>query len=149
MLAARAQYRAGQLDAAGPRKVQDDAIRAVVATQENVGLQSATNGEFCRTSWHTDCIYALGGLTTNADKIQVHMRNAGGQVDFECAAMRVTEPITLRETIFGDAFDFLQAQVHTATPKLTSRRPAWCTTAVDEPRSTSRSTRIWTSSGTT
>ena len=124
LLAARARHRAGDLDAAGLRAVEDDAIRAVVAMQEEVGLQSATDGEFRRTSWHMDFIYALGGVTTTDAKIQVHMRNATGQVDFESAAMRVSEPITLRETIFGEAFDFLQAQVHTATPKLTIPSPS-------------------------
>lgn len=34
LLAARAQHRAGQLDAAGLRAVEDDAIRAVVVMQE-------------------------------------------------------------------------------------------------------------------
>jgi 5-methyltetrahydropteroyltriglutamate--homocysteine methyltransferase len=124
LLAARARHRAGDLDAAGLRAVEDEAIRAVVAMQEEVGLRSATDGEFRRTSWHMDFIYALGGITTTADKIQVHMRNATGQVDFESAAMRVSEPITLRETIFGEAFDFLQAQVRTATPKLTIPSPS-------------------------
>lgn len=124
LLAARAQHRAGQLDDAGLRAAEDDAIRAVVAMQEEVGLQSATDGEFRRTSWHMDFIYALGGISTTDDKIQVHMRNATGQVDFESAAMRVTEPITLPETIFGDAFDFLRDQVRTATPKLTIPSPS-------------------------
>lgn len=124
LLAARAQHRVGKLDAAGLRAAEDDAIRAVVAMQEEVGLLSATDGEFRRTSWHMDFIYALGGVTTTDAKIQVHMRNATGEVDFESAAMRVSEPITLRETIFGDAFDFLQAQVRTAIPKLTIPSPS-------------------------
>ena len=124
LLAARAQHRAGQLDDAGLRAVEDDAIRAVVKMQEEVGLQSATDGEFRRTSWHMDFIYALGGVTTTDDKIQVHMRNATGKVDFESAAMRVSAPITLQDTIFGEAFDFLQAQVQTATPKLTIPSPS-------------------------
>ena len=34
--------------------------------QEEVGLQSATDGEFRRTSWHMDFIYQLGGIRTDA-----------------------------------------------------------------------------------
>jgi 5-methyltetrahydropteroyltriglutamate--homocysteine methyltransferase len=124
LLAAREQHRAGQLDADGLRAVEDEAIRDVVAMQEEVGLQSATDGEFRRTSWHMDFIYALGGITTTDEKIQVHMRNATGEVDFESAGVRVAEPISLPETIFGDAFDYLSRQVTTATPKLTIPSPS-------------------------
>ena len=124
LLEAREQYRAGRLDGDGLRAVEDEAIRDVVAMQEEVGLQSATDGEFRRTSWHMDFIYALGGITTTDEKIQVHMRNATGEVDFESAGVRVAEPITLPQTIFGEAFGFLSSQVTTATPKLTIPSPS-------------------------
>ena len=31
--------------------------------QEGLGLQSATDGEFRRASWHMDFIYQVGGMT--------------------------------------------------------------------------------------
>ncbi len=124
LLAARAQHQTGHLDDDGLRAVEDDAIREVVAMQESVGLQTATDGEFRRTSWHMDFIYALGGVTKTEEKLQVHMRNAAGEVDFESAGVRITEPISLPDTIFGDAFRFLQRQVSTATPKLTIPSPS-------------------------
>ncbi len=46
----------------GCAPIEDDAIRDVVRLQEDVGLQSATDGEFRRASWHMDFIYQLGGI---------------------------------------------------------------------------------------
>src|SRR5262249_4112375 len=44
--------------------VEDDAIVGVVAMQQDAGLQSATDGEFRRASWHMDFIYQIGGVST-------------------------------------------------------------------------------------
>ena len=63
LLQARDDFAAGKLDADGLREIEDDAIRDVVAKQESVGLQSATDGEFRRESWHMDFIYQLDGIT--------------------------------------------------------------------------------------
>src|ERR687891_2264333 len=82
LLAAREQFAAGTLDADGLRAAEDDAILDVVAMQEEIGLQSATDGEFRRTSWHMDFIYQLGGITKTDEKIRVSMHNAEGENAF-------------------------------------------------------------------
>jgi 5-methyltetrahydropteroyltriglutamate--homocysteine methyltransferase len=56
LLQARADHAAGTLDDAGLRAAEDAAIRDVVQMQEEVGLQTRTDGEFRRTSWHMDFI---------------------------------------------------------------------------------------------
>ncbi|HEY7208576.1 MAG TPA: hypothetical protein VH416_10045, partial [Gaiellaceae bacterium] len=82
LLAARARHAAGELDDAGLRAVEDEAIRDAVALQRDVGLQSATDGEFRRTSWHMDFIYALGGITrVPEEKIAVHFHGDDGDID--------------------------------------------------------------------
>src|SRR5438045_7050097 len=111
LLEARAAAAKGELPANELRAVEDDAIRDVVRMQEDVGLQSATDGEFRRTSWHMDFIYRLGGIHPTEEKIQVHFRNAGGELDFESAALAIDAPVSLRETIFGDDFAFLAETV--------------------------------------
>src|ERR687890_121655 len=111
LLTARERRAAGEIDADELRAVEDEAIRDVVRMQRDVGLRSATDGEFRRTSWHMDFIYRLGGVHPTDEKIQVHFRNADGELDFESAALAVDEPIRLRETIFGDDFTFLAAAV--------------------------------------
>jgi len=90
-----------------------------------VGLRSATDGEFRRTSWHMDFIYRIGGIHSTDEKIQVHFRNADGELDFEAAALAVDAPIRLTETIFGDDFSFLKSIVAPdVTAKLTIPSPS-------------------------
>ena len=93
--------------------------------QEEVGLRSATDGEFRRTSWHMDFIYQLGGIDPADEKLTVQFFNEEGALEFTAAALRVHDRITLQETIFGDAFAFLQTQRRPrATPKLTIPSPS-------------------------
>ncbi len=125
LLQARAQRAAGEITPEELRAVEDAAIRDVVAMQRDVGLLSATDGEFRRTSWHMDFIYRLGGVHPTDEKIKVHFRNAAGDLDFESAALAIDEPVRLRETIFGDDFSFLQSVVGPGvTAKLTIPSPS-------------------------
>ena len=124
LLAARAAHTAGEITAEQLRAVEDGAIRDVVRMQQDLGLQSATDGEFRRTSWHMDFIYQLHGVHQAADKITVHFRNAQGDLDFTSAALRVDGRIGIDEPIFGPDFAFLKSTVTTATPKLTIPSPS-------------------------
>jgi 5-methyltetrahydropteroyltriglutamate--homocysteine methyltransferase len=124
LLQARAAHARGELNPDELRTIEDDAIREVVAQQEAAGLQSATDGEFRRSSWHMDFIYALGGVTRGDEKLKVQFRNASGGIEFASAALRVDGPIRLERPIFGEAFDFLAATVRTAVPKLTIPSPS-------------------------
>jgi 5-methyltetrahydropteroyltriglutamate--homocysteine methyltransferase len=124
LLDARARHAAGELDAAGLRAIEDGAIREVVRMQEEIGLQSATDGEFRRTSWHMDFIYQLRGVHRTDEKITVHFRNAQGDLDFTSAALAIDGKIGLDGAIFGADFEFLKSAVTTATPKLTIPSPS-------------------------
>jgi len=125
LLKARERRAAGEIGADELRAVEDDAIRDVVRMQHDVGLRSATDGEFRRTSWHMDFIYRIGGIHSTDEKIQVHFRNADGELDFEAAALAVDAPIRLTETIFGDDFSFLNSIVAPdVTAKLTIPSPS-------------------------
>jgi methionine synthase II (cobalamin-independent) len=107
LLRAREDHAAGRIDDAELRAVEDDAIRDVIAMQEDVGLQSATDGEFRRASWHMDFIYALDGVSRAEDDLVVHFRNAEGGLDFTPAALKVDGRLGVGETIFGDDFAFV------------------------------------------
>src|SRR5438132_1405751 len=98
LLGAREQFARGDLSAAALRAIEDDAIADVVRMQEEVGLQSATDGEFRRTSWHMDFIYRLGGIRPTDEKLRVEFRNEQGTLSFEAAALAVHDKITLPET---------------------------------------------------
>lgn len=122
--AARERFAAGAIDASQLRAVEDTAIRDVVALQESVGLQSATDGEFRRASWHMDFIYSLDGISRAADNLAVHFRNAEGTLDFTPAALRVDGRVGLAEPIFAEDFRYLQSVTTNATPKLTIPSPS-------------------------
>jgi 5-methyltetrahydropteroyltriglutamate--homocysteine methyltransferase len=124
LLRAREEHAKGGISAEQLREVEDEAIRDVVRMQEDVGLRSATDGEFRRTSWHMDFIYQLGGVRRTDEKLAVHFYNEDGELEFESAALRVHDRISLRETIFADAFRFLQSTVTSVTPKLTVPSPS-------------------------
>jgi 5-methyltetrahydropteroyltriglutamate--homocysteine methyltransferase len=124
LLEARAERAAGRISAEQLRAVEDEAIRDVVRMQESVGLQSATDGEFRRTSWHMDFIYQLGGVHQADEKLTVRFFNQAGTLEFASAALRIDGRISLPHTIFGDAFEYLRDQVTTATPKLTIPSPS-------------------------
>jgi methionine synthase II (cobalamin-independent) len=124
LLKAREDFKEGSVDAEELKGIEDEAIRDVVRKQEEVGLQSATDGEFRRASWHMDFIYQLGGITTAQDHIKVQFRNAEGTIEFSPAALHVEERVALREPIFAEAFQFVQDCVTTATPKLTIPSPS-------------------------
>ncbi|MGH9304413.1 MAG: 5-methyltetrahydropteroyltriglutamate--homocysteine S-methyltransferase [Acidimicrobiales bacterium] len=104
--------------------IEDEAIAEVVAMQEDVGLQSATDGELRRASWHMDFIYELGGISASDEHIDVHFKNADGTIEFSPPALKVSGRLVLQGTIFGDAFSYLASKVTTAVPKLTIPSPS-------------------------
>jgi len=123
LLRARQEHAEGRISAEQLAAVEDEAIREVVRMQEEVGLQSATDGEFRRTAWHMDFIYQLGGIHRGDGKIKVQFRNAQGTLEFAAAALKVDGKVRLEKTIFGDAFQFLKG-VTRLTPKLTIPSPS-------------------------
>jgi 5-methyltetrahydropteroyltriglutamate--homocysteine methyltransferase len=124
LLQARADFAAGRIDAAGLRGVEDDAIREIVRKQEEIGLQSATDGEFRRASWHMDFIYQLDGITKEPGEIKVKFHNEQGDIEFTPAALHVDGKLGVSQTIFGDDFRFLQQTVTGNVPKLTVPSPS-------------------------
>ena len=105
LLEARAAFARGAIDGDELRAVEDEAIREAVRKQDEVGLRSATDGEFRRASWHMDFIYAArrrveaGGTTWPFSST-----TADGDIDFTPAAMHVDGRLGVSETIFGDDF---------------------------------------------
>jgi 5-methyltetrahydropteroyltriglutamate--homocysteine methyltransferase len=124
LLEARNELARGQITADELRSIEDDAIRDIVRVQEEIGLQSATDGEFRRTSWHMDFIYQLDGIDPADEQIKVEFHNEQGDVEFTTAALSVHDRVGLSKTIFGDAFEALKSMATTATPKLTIPSPS-------------------------
>src|ERR1700689_4297968 len=79
LLQARERARKNEISAAELRAIEDEAIRAVVKLQEDVGLEGITDGEFRRATWHMDFLYQLGGATKVHDgNLKVKFHNEQG-----------------------------------------------------------------------
>jgi 5-methyltetrahydropteroyltriglutamate--homocysteine methyltransferase len=123
---ARAEFKTGQIDAESLRATEDEAILGVIELQREAGLQTVTDGEFRRTSWHMDFIYSLGGIEqVEGERIHVQFRSAEGEYDYAPPAMRVGGKVALPQTIFADAFEFVRDNAGPGqTPKLTIPSPS-------------------------
>src|SRR4051812_6531673 len=76
---ARERFAKREIDAAALKAVEDREIERVIKKQEDVGLQSITDGEFRRSWWHLDFLWGLDG----ADK---HVMDTG--IAFAATATR-------------------------------------------------------------
>ncbi|MGH2895273.1 MAG: 5-methyltetrahydropteroyltriglutamate--homocysteine S-methyltransferase, partial [Solirubrobacteraceae bacterium] len=124
LLDAREDLAKGSITAPELRTIEDEEITKLVQMQREVGLQSATDGELRRGSWHMDFIYQVGGIEKIQSDIEVHFRNADGTVDFTPAAIAVNQKVSLEHTIFEEDFRFLQRIAgEDVTPKLTIPSP--------------------------
>ncbi len=125
LLQAREDHAAGRIDDEALRAAEDAAIRDVVKLQQDVGLRTATDGEFRRASWHMDFIYSLDGISKAPGNLTVKFHNADGDIEFTPAAMLIDGKLGVSETIFGEDFSFLQSIAGPdQTPKLTIPSPS-------------------------
>jgi 5-methyltetrahydropteroyltriglutamate--homocysteine methyltransferase len=108
---AREDFAAGRIEAAGLRAIEDEEITRAVRMQEEVGLQSATDGEFRRATWHMDFIYQIGGVSKAPGHLAVKFTNPSGTIEWTPAALHVDSRLRMDKTIFGDDFSYLQSVV--------------------------------------
>jgi 5-methyltetrahydropteroyltriglutamate--homocysteine methyltransferase len=120
LLRARDRRARGEITAEQLRAVEDETIEEAVRMQRDVGLQTATDGEFRRSSWHMDFIYRLRGVERADENLTVTFRNAEGALEFTTAALAVTDRISLTAPIFAADFAFLRDTVAALN---TSTRP--------------------------
>jgi methionine synthase II (cobalamin-independent) len=107
--AARKDHAGGVIPAERLRAVEDEAVREIVALQQEVGLRSVTDGEFRRATWHMDFVYQIGGISKVPGNLLSTFHNEQGDITYTPDAMRVTGRLSMDKTIFGEAFAFLQS----------------------------------------
>jgi 5-methyltetrahydropteroyltriglutamate--homocysteine methyltransferase len=120
LLAAARARKAGQLDEAGFRKVQDDAIRDIVHFQEAIGLPSITDGEFRRRSWSAGFIDAVEGFGLRDGALAFR---DGTRVIGVASSPYAKAPLRRKHRIVADDFRFLKSVVKRGTPKVTIAAP--------------------------
>ena len=125
LLRARAEHQAGRISAEELRRVEDAAIRDAVRVQREVGLETVTDGEFRRGSWHMDFLYQIGGVAKTDQRLRIQFRNESGPVEAALGAFRIAAKLTLSNTIFGEDFGYLKSVAPAETaPKLTIPSPS-------------------------
>src|ERR1700684_2742716 len=97
---ARDDFAAGRITPAQLRAVEDEEIIKAVRMQQEVGLQSATDGEFRRATWHMDFIYQLGGISQAPGNLSVKFTNPARTIEWTPAALHVGGKVHLEHTIF-------------------------------------------------
>ncbi len=108
LLDAREQKAKGQITADQLRAVEDKAITEIVKFQEDVGLQSITDGEFRRTYFHIDFLEELGGVVTD---IPVSVLRPDGVKELAPPVMRVVDKVRHVKDIQRADFEYLQSQI--------------------------------------
>ena len=121
LLDARERKARGEITAADLRAVEDKAIAEIVRFQEDVGLQSITDGEFRRTYFHIDFLDQLGGVKTD---VPVTITKADGTQELAPPVMRVVDRVRHVKDIQRADFEYLKSQVSAGrTPKVTIPSP--------------------------
>ncbi|MEI6548684.1 MAG: 5-methyltetrahydropteroyltriglutamate--homocysteine S-methyltransferase [Burkholderiales bacterium] len=121
MLQAREQHAKDELTGQALRKVEDRAITEIVKFQQDVGLQSITDGEYRRTYFHIDFLDQLGGVKTD---IPVTVIKPDGTEELAPPTIRVIDTVRHVRDIQRADFEYLKSQVAPGmTPKVTIPSP--------------------------
>ncbi len=116
---AREQRAKGEIDAAALKQVEDREIERAIKKQEEVGLQSITDGEFRRSWWHLDFLWGLDGV----DKHIMDLGVAFAATNTRNEGVKVTGKIGFSGHPMIEHFKFVAA--HTKrTPKITIPSPS-------------------------
>ena len=116
---AREQRAKGEITPAQLKGIEDREIERVIKLQEDVGLQSITDGEFRRSWWHLDFLWGLDG-------IEKHIMDTGvafSAVTTRNEGLKVTGKVGFSHHPMIEHFKFVAA--HTKrTPKITIPAPS-------------------------
>ncbi len=116
---ARAQFAAGKIDRAALKAIEDREIERAIKKQEEVGLQSITDGEFRRSWWHLDFLWGLDGV----EKHVMEHGIAFAAVTTRNEGIKVTGKIGFSGHPMLEHYKFVAA--HTKrTPKITIPAPS-------------------------
>jgi len=116
---ARERRAKGEITAAALKQVEDREIDRVIKNQEEVGLQSATDGEFRRSWWHLDFLWGLDGV----ERTVMESGIAFAGVTTRNEGVRITGKLDFSGHPMIEHFKFLQEHTR-VTPKMTIPAPS-------------------------
>ncbi len=116
---ARAERAAGKISAEALKAVEDREIAALIRKQEDVGLQSITDGEFRRSWWHLDFLAGFEG----AEQFELSQGIQFAGVKTRPVGVRVVSKLGFAGHPMIEHFKFLVAHTR-RTPKMTIPSPS-------------------------
>jgi len=117
---ARTCHARGEVSMEQLRAVEDTSIVDVIAKQAEVGLESATDGEFRRAMWHFDFLERLEGVESFHTDHGIRFQ---GGIETEAKGLRVIGKIGFSTHPMLEHFRFLREHTR-ATPKMTIPSPS-------------------------
>jgi 5-methyltetrahydropteroyltriglutamate--homocysteine methyltransferase len=122
LLQAREGRRRGELSSEALQEIEDRCIGNVVKMQEDIGLQSITDGEYRRTIWHADFLRQINGVIVKEgvaaqSGVTRKFHSGDGEIERTPTRFEVTSRLTPMHGIEKENFKFL-ASVTGRTAKL-------------------------------
>jgi len=117
--AARAKRERNEISAAEFREVEDREIERIIGRQEEVGLQSITDGEFRRSWWHLDFLWGLDG----AERYVMEQGIAFKGMQTRAEGARIVGKVGFSGHPMLDHFRFVQSHTR-RTAKMTIPAPS-------------------------
>ena len=102
---ARSRRERGEISDSDLRAAEDAAIERIVARQSEIGLRSATDGEFRRAMWHFDFLECLDGVESFRSDHGIAFK---GGIETQAKGLRVTGKIGFSTHPMIDHFRFLR-----------------------------------------
>jgi 5-methyltetrahydropteroyltriglutamate--homocysteine methyltransferase len=116
---ARARRAGGEISAADLAAVEDREIERILRRQQEIGLQSATDGEFRRSWWHLDFLWSLDGV----ERYTMDHGVAFAAMQTRPEGARVVGKLGFTGHPMLDHFRFIKART-SATAKMTVPAPS-------------------------
>jgi len=118
----RQRYKTARASAHELRNLEDAEVRRIVARQEEVGLQSVTDGELRREDFYTDFfVRGLGGVEVRQESTVAYFVDHEGR-KIPVPWTQVVSRLKWQKSIYADHFKFLRSLTK-RTPKVTVPSP--------------------------
>ena len=104
---ARARRERGEITAADLTAVENSEIERIIARQAEVGLRSATDGEFRRAMWHFDFLERLDGVESFRSDHGIAFK---GGIETQAKGLRVVGKLGFSGHPMVEHFRFLAEQ---------------------------------------
>jgi len=122
LLKARADHEAGRISPSDLKRLEDDHVRKAVAMQEEIGLQSITDGEFRRGVFYSDFICrGLGGASIYYEAERMFFVDDEGK-HIPVPLLEIHHRLKWREPVHADEFRFVRSLTN-RTVKITLPSP--------------------------